>query len=458
MKLSEESDTQLNYSARNNAVLFSIALLLAIGIGAWAPAPALGDTAEQIQQKIAEQNAQIAALEKEIAQYETQLTAIGGQKKTLQSEIDQLDISRKKTAADISVTQRKITETNLQIQQLGGAIDDKQKRVDSGKGALLKSFRSIYETEDTTLVEHLFTATGLTQAWDEIDKEAQLQGALQTEITDLLATKQSLTEDLTATQKKQAQLKSLRAQLTGQKQVLDQNRKDQAQLLADTKNKESLYQAQLKAKQDAKAAFEKQLTDYESQLKFNLDPSVIPRAGSGVFIFPVDPEYMARCAKQATIYGNIYCITQYFGNTSFAASGAYNGKGHNGIDIGVPTGTKIVAPLTGTVLATGNTDLQRGCYSYGKWVLLQHSNGLATLYGHLSVISVTAGDAVPTGGLLGYSGKTGYATGPHLHFTVYVGSAVKVVRYGDVVSKTNCGNVSMPIAPTEAYLNPISYL
>jgi murein DD-endopeptidase MepM/ murein hydrolase activator NlpD len=322
----------------------------------------------------------------------------------------------------------------------------------------MKAFRTTYQLGDATLVEQLFAAGGFAEAWEHADNLERLQIALREQMEDLLATKEALTVDLNATQKKQNELAALKRELTGQKQVLDQNRAEQAKLLSDTKNQESAYQALLKSKQEAKEAFEKQLSDYEAQLKFNLDPTSIPKAGSGVLSFPIDPAFMNRCQSQKSVYGNIYCLTQYFGNTDFAKSGAYNGKGHNGVDFGTPTGTKIVAALSGRVVATGNTDAQKSCYSYGKWVLVEHGNGLSTLYAHLSVISVVAGDQLPTGGLIGYSGKTGYATGPHLHFTVYVSSAVKVVRYGDVVSKTNCGNVSMPVAPTEAYLNPMSYL
>ena len=70
----------------------------------------------------------------------------------------------------------------------------------------------------------------------------------------------------------------------------------------------------------------------------------------------------------------------------------------------------------GTVLGTGNTDAIKGCYSFGRWVLIQHDNGLSTIYAHLATMLVSKGDAVSTGQLIGYSDTTGYAVGPHLHF------------------------------------------
>ena len=148
-------------------------------------------------------------------------------------------------------------------------------------------------------------------------------------------------------------------------------------------------------------------------------------------------------------------ITQYFGDTAFAKSGAYNGKGHNGIDFGASPGTPILSSLSGTVAGTGNTDLVAGCYSYGKWVLINHDNGLSTLYAHLSLIKAEKGQRVSTGDIIGYSGNTGYTTGPHLHFGVYATQGVKIVQYTNSV---NCKNAVIPVADLRAYLNPIQYL
>ncbi len=432
-----------------SSVAFSVALL---------PAPAWGDTAEELQQKIADQNAHIAQLEKEIAEYENQLTVIGTARKTLEGEVARLDLSRKKMGADISLTQNKITETNLHLSELGGSIEDKQKRIEIGKTTVAQSLVTVNKIGDITIVEHLLSSSGLAAAWEEADKLEQLEGALGLEVKDLATTKEALTVDYNATEREQAKLVSLKRDLANQKLVLDQNRTEQATLLSQTKNKESEYQKLLATKQQAKLDFERQLNDYEAALKYTFDPTSIPKSGSGVLSFPIDPSFMIHCKDRYNVFKNLYCITQYFGNTAFAQSGAYNGQGHNGVDFGVPEGTRIISALTGTVQETGNTDIYPGCYSYGKWVLVKHSNGLSTLYAHLSVISVARGDSLATGSLIGYSGKTGYATGPHLHFTVYASNGVKIVRLGDVKAKTNCANAAVPVAPTEAYLNPMQYL
>jgi len=99
-------------------------------------------------------------------------------------------------------------------------------------------------------------------------------------------------------------------------------------------------------------------------------------------------------------------------------------KMHTGIDIDAEMGDPVKAAAAGTVVSAG----WRG--GYGKCVVVQHSGGLATLYAHLSVISVTAGDKVKLGQVLGKVGSTGYSTGPHLHFEVRVnGEAVDPLGY-----------------------------
>mgnify|MGYP001573419713 FL=1 len=170
---------------------------------------------------------------------------------------------------------------------------------------------------------------------------------------------------------------------------------------------------------------------------------------------------MKACLARKSVFDNLFCITQYFGNTAFATANAqiYNGSGHNAIDMGVPTGTPVTAALSGTVMATGNTDTVPGCYSYGKWVVVKHANGLATLYAHLSSIGVSSGQVVTTGEVIGNSGMTGYATGPHLHFSVFASAGVQIMTLREYRGATTpCANASMPVAPKDAYLNPMSYL
>ncbi|MHB9143992.1 MAG: peptidoglycan DD-metalloendopeptidase family protein [Symbiobacteriia bacterium] len=95
------------------------------------------------------------------------------------------------------------------------------------------------------------------------------------------------------------------------------------------------------------------------------------------------------------------------------------GRFHEGIDIGVGSGTSVHAARGGRVTLAGWDG------GYGKAVIINHGNGLSTLYGHLSKIDVSVGAQVDQGTVIGLSGSTGESTGPHLHFEVRVGGIQK---------------------------------
>lgn len=90
------------------------------------------------------------------------------------------------------------------------------------------------------------------------------------------------------------------------------------------------------------------------------------------------------------------------------------GRMHQGIDIGVPTGTPIRAAAGGVVVTAGWMG------GYGNAVIIDHGGGMATLYAHQSRIAVGSGQSVGQGQVIGYVGSTGNSTGPHLHFEVRI--------------------------------------
>mgnify|MGYP000568078189 CR=1 FL=1 len=114
-------------------------------------------------------------------------------------------------------------------------------------------------------------------------------------------------------------------------------------------------------------------------------------------------------------------VTSEFGYRSDPFTGET--RGHTGIDLAVPTGTPIRAALPGTVTVSQYNS------SYGYYVIIDHGNGLSTLYGHNSRLLAQVGQTVEAGDIISLSGSTGRSTGPHLHFEVRVNGERTNPRY-----------------------------
>jgi murein DD-endopeptidase MepM/ murein hydrolase activator NlpD len=429
-------------------------------IGGLVPTDVYAQTEEEIQSQIEEHGQRIQDLEKEINGYQQQLNVVSGQKQTLQSAIKTLDITRSQTSSQINLTENKISSTNLKLDELSYDIADTEQLIALDQRTLEKSIRNMAEAGEVSLVEQVFAAADLTEAWTAVDDAASLNTALRANVANLSRAKQDLTGQMQDVDAKKKDLTSLRSDLTVQKGSLDVQKSEKDKLLSQTKNQESVYQDLITQKKAERALFEAALSSLENSLA-SVGQGAAPVSQTGVLAWPYSQAFADSCVGKSGALGNTRCITQYFGNTAFATANAqiYNGSGHNAIDIGMPSGTPILSALSGTVMGTGNTDAVAGCYSFGKWVVVKHPNGLATLYAHMSSISVSAGQAVTTGQTLGLSGMTGYATGPHLHFGVYASAGIQIMTLGQFRGAvTPCANATMPVAPKDAYLNPMSYL
>lgn len=105
-------------------------------------------------------------------------------------------------------------------------------------------------------------------------------------------------------------------------------------------------------------------------------------------------------------------ITSRFGYRTHPITGNYGF--HTGLDLAAAEGTPIAAAFYGTIAETGEDD------AWGKYVLMEHSDGFATFYCHLSEIYAEEGAVIRQGETIGLVGSTGWSTGPHLHFEVRI--------------------------------------
>ncbi|MFM2423655.1 MAG: hypothetical protein RLZZ70_40 [Candidatus Parcubacteria bacterium] len=409
------------------------------------PSTVRSEDVQQLKDEINERSNRLLQIEKEIAQFEADLKKVGAEKNTLQKAINQLELERKKVQADVRYTEQKIYATDLELSKLILEIKSTEEDIEIQKAAIAETIRASYKANNQSIIEVLLEHEHLSEFWSSLDTMIRVQNSISERVTSLDSLKLALDEKRGETTDRRGALVDLKDQYDDQSSVLANNKAERAELLAATRNEEAEYQKLIKAKQAAREQINKEMRDFEAKLQFTLNPTSIPASGSAVFAWPLK---------------NII-ITQYFGGTEFAKrnAGVYGGRAyHPGVDFGAPRGTAIHAPLAGTVRATGNTDAVPGCWSWGKWTLIDHANGLSTLYAHQDTISVTPGQRVATGEIIGYVGNTGFSTGPHLHFTVYAKDGVSVRKFNEIKTSTSCGSATTPVAATEAYLDPMNYL
>lgn len=436
----------------------AILMLAAAALSAAAvssPRPSAAQSLDAIRDQLEEINRERQKIDEEIAEYQRQLQAIGAEKQTLQTAIGALDLTRSQTQAQIASIQKKIAAANLRLDELSYEISDTESVIALDRATLGESLRTMHIASEASLIEQLFSANDLADAWVAADQLSAMNDALVAHAAALSEAKEALAAQHQSVAVTKTGLARSNEDLAAEKQALDVQKAQKAQLLSETQQSEAAYQQLLATKQAERAAVEQELSALEDSLRIAIDPGSIPSAGAGVLSWPVD--------------NNV--VTQGYGLTAFAKGGAYGydasgkPKPHTGVDFGVPTGTPVRAALSGVVRGWGNTDAIRGCYSFGKWILIDHANGLSTVYLHLSNISVTKGQEVDTGDVIGNSGNTGYSTGPHLHFGVYAQQGVEMMNIGSWYAQngqaptTACakGGAIIPVAAKDAYLDPMDY-
>lgn len=335
------------------------------------------------------------------------------------------------------MTETKIDKTNLTIESLSTDIGSKQNSISNDLHSIAVGIRLTNEFEQDNVVGTILSKGDFTTIWNDIDNMVTIREKIIETIAELRQVKGELEGTREATIKAKAQLTELQSELSDQKKIIVQNANEKNNLLKQTKNSEANYQKLLADRIRKRDAFEKELRDFEAQLKFVLDPSKLP--GGGVLGWPLE---------------NVF-VTQQFGKTS--ASGRLYASGtHNGVDFRASVGTPILAMADGTVVGVGDTDLT--CYgaSFGKFVFIKYNNGLSSTFGHLSLIKSKEGDTVRRGEVVGYSGATGHVTGPHLHVSLYASDAVQMQSKPSAACD---GRIyRLPVAPVNAYLDAMYYL
>ena len=408
---------------------------------------------DELKREIEQKNEEIKKLEEEAQKYRQEIVSKQQMGKTLKDELARIEKTIKQLRNDIYLTDKKIQKSELEVKETSLDINDKEKSIKKLRNGLTGLLQNFAEKDQISLIATLLKYNFLSGFFQQLDYGSTLKKNIFSALEHLRTLQKELQAKKEAAENKKTELANLKKIIGGRRKYQEETKKKQNELLLETKNQEKKYQELLLEQEKKRAALEDEIREIEAKLDIVVDFSSLPRKGVGVLGWPLPEVSLVSCFKGVNEFKN--CITQFFGYTSFAAVGGYNGKGHNGVDFRAAPGTQILATEDGVVDAIGDTDIGCRKASYGKWILIRHSNNLSSIYAHLANIEVYSGQEIKRGDYVGLSGATGYATGPHLHFGVFVTQAVKI----ESIKSRVCGRMmTLPIAPRDGYLNPLDYL
>lgn len=315
--------------------------------------------------------------------------ALEGVKTNISETMEELqELSEKiiQHEAEAEKLELEIDELITDIQEKTINLEASQKNYDEQKALLEKRLIVLYEAGETSYLDVLLHSSSLS---DFISNYYMM--------TEMARYDTELLENIEqATNLIEAEKEALETQKSKLVALQEENDKKIA-MVSNMKVLKTNYMNQLTEEEKALQAdievFNQEMAQIESDL-INLADSNTNYAG-GEMAWPA-PGY--------------YTITSPFGYRVHPILGVT--RFHSGVDIGVPTGGKIVAANDGTVIKTTYTS------SYGNMVMIDHGGGIVTLYAHGSKIIATLGQEVKRGDVIMEAGSTGWSTGPHLHFEV----------------------------------------
>lgn len=383
---------------------------------------------KELDAKIAQQNKEIAAIKENIGEQEEYAQQIHDKMAAQQEVIDgyngEIDIYEGQIAnlnQQIQEKQKNIAELDVQIQKLQDEIAENEKRIDETKDLLKERLVSLYMQGESSYLELLLSSDSLSNFLMRIELMENITEHDTELINEIRAIVIQLDNDKKAIDEKKDEIKQAQALIESEKaevQVKENEvttKRDQAQQVQDEinaswKEVQAVIKQMETAQQQSKtliAKMQKEQDAFDAQIQEIIRERGSTGSGTSAsgFITPI------------TYDSSVYCSSGY---------GQRSSGWHGGVDLTRPsaTGTPIYAVQSGKVIQA------QYHYSWGNYVMIDHGDGVQTLYAHCSRFAVSKGQTVSQGQTIAYIGNTGNSFGPHLHFEVYInGSRVNPEGY-----------------------------
>ncbi|GAB1475611.1 M23 family metallopeptidase [Bacillota bacterium] len=334
-------------------------------------------------------------LNKEINRLQTRLKQGKNEENKLASQIKNLDNLIKAAEVEIKDLQHEIVATNTKITEVEARLAAKKADIEEQNSEMSARIRAMYKNGDVGILEVLLGSTSMTDFMTNLDM-AQKIFDNDVDMLEQLEAQHKVIKD------QQTQLEALRQSLTQKKQTeaskqgqLEVSRGDVSQLKAEVAGDNKALEKQVDALNEEANA---------------IIAEILRLQGTGDYVGGI-MAWPAPASRK---------ITSDFGYRRHPILNVK--KLHTGLDIGVASGSKIVAANAGKVIKAAWNN------SYGYMVMIDHGGGIVTLYAHNSQLKVKTGDIVTREQTIALSGSTGMSTGPHLHFEVRVNGEYKNPR------------------------------
>ena len=365
---------------------------------------------------------EITDLKVENAVIQAQIDAIRSQYNANASEIQALVDKKNAVDQEISLLHEQIININEQLRIYGQMIADAQDRLDEANAQLTQlnkkykdRIQAMEEEGEITYWQVIFESKSFTDFLDRMNMVDEIAAADTRRLLDLQIASANVEENQRILNEEMADLQETRQMLSDSEEMLEVKRTESDDLLRELIAKQEEFQVVL----DKSEALQTELMNELAQKQKELQAAQYKEELVKMALRGENPPSNATWLEPVSGY----TITSAFGYRKAPTAGA--STYHQGIDMACPTGTPIYATRSGTVT---KASYQAG--GAGYYVSINHGDGFASIYMHMTRYVVTNGQSVSQGQLIGYVGSTGVSTGPHLHFGIsYGGTYVNPMAY-----------------------------
>ena len=339
---------------------------------------------EDLQGQLSDVQSQMEQQQQKKGAAEVTIGSVSERLRAIQDALDTAMKEYKSITQEITATEKKIADTQKEL-------DKAQKALESRQGVLSKRIRDIYMHGQLNYLDVVIGAKDFNDFANRVELLRRIIAADMDLISNIRDEQSRISEAKATLEKEHERQAQLQAQSAAKKDEIEKRKAEQQVLLAQAQNDKATAEAALAELQASSNAITAMLQQRAAARAAASSAggggggavSYQAVSGSGVFMWPVSGP-----------------ITSPFGYRDHPIFGRQ--ILHAGIDIGVDV----------------DADWLGG---YGYAVIIDHGNGLSTVYGHNSSLNVSPGQSVSKGQIIAYSGSTGNSTGPHVHFEVRSG-------------------------------------